>query len=162
MRMPSGSDARSSEYVHLTANSGLMIGRENQLYQSGSGTLTLTVANTFTGNLALTHGVVTVGHDSALGAGSLSLQGDTLQATGRPAPRGTAIARLIAIPACTGNEAAANSKKVDPQEYSGAADASFDKIGDWLSAPTRRDRATAPADETRGKSQGNGHCSPIL
>lgn len=52
------------------------------LAQSGAGTLTLTSANTYTGGTTLTAGTLLAGHDSALGTGTLTLNGGALGATG--------------------------------------------------------------------------------
>jgi|GEM_PF-1318238 len=52
------------------------------LAKAGTGTLTLTEANTYSGGTTLTAGNLVAGHDSALGSGALTLGGGTLQAGG--------------------------------------------------------------------------------
>ena len=47
------------------------------LLKSGSGTLTLATANTFSGGVSATAGTIQVGNDSALGTGLLTLNGST-------------------------------------------------------------------------------------
>lgn len=52
------------------------------LAKTGAGTLTLTGANTYSGGTTLTAGTLLAGHDTALGTGTLTLNGGTLGATG--------------------------------------------------------------------------------
>jgi autotransporter-associated beta strand protein len=52
------------------------------LVHSGSGELVLLGANTFTGGLRVNSGVLSVGHDNALGGGELILNGGTLRPYG--------------------------------------------------------------------------------
>ena len=47
------------------------------LLKSGSGTLTLTTANTFSGGVSATAGTIQVGNNGALGTGALALNGST-------------------------------------------------------------------------------------
>lgn len=54
------------------------------LTKSGSGTLTLTGANTYTGPTAVSVGTVGIGNDTAFGTSSLTLAGGTLTAVGGP------------------------------------------------------------------------------
>src|SRR5260370_36856568 len=50
---------------------------------AGAGTLVLTAANTYTGATTLTSGTLTAGNTTALGTGTLALNGGTLQARAR-------------------------------------------------------------------------------
>jgi filamentous hemagglutinin family protein len=52
------------------------------LTKSGAGTLTLSAANTYAGATTLTAGIMQLGNNSALGTGTLSLNGGTLQGDG--------------------------------------------------------------------------------
>lgn len=63
------------------AYSGLISG-SGTLTQSGSGTLTLGSANAYTGGTTLNAGTLGLGNDSALGTGTLTINGGTLRATG--------------------------------------------------------------------------------
>jgi titin len=54
------------------------------LTKARTGTLALTAANTYTGGTALSAGALTVGNNSALGTGTLTLTGGTIQAAGGP------------------------------------------------------------------------------
>ena len=63
-----------------TTLSGVISGR-GALHKSGSGELTLTAANQFTGGFTLESGAVRVGNDGALGAGTIYLFGGTLSAS---------------------------------------------------------------------------------
>ncbi|MBS0631963.1 MAG: autotransporter-associated beta strand repeat-containing protein [Verrucomicrobia bacterium] len=56
---------------------GVLQGAGN-LTKSGSGSLTLTGANTYTGNTVVNNGTLTVGAGGALGGGSLAVNGGTL------------------------------------------------------------------------------------
>lgn len=56
------------------------IGGTGSLTQSGSGTLTLSGANTFSGGATLSSGTVIAGSNSALGSGTVALQGASLRA----------------------------------------------------------------------------------
>lgn len=64
------------------------------LTKSGSGTLTLAMANTFSGGVSATGGTVTVAANGALGAGSLSLNGATLAVSD---PAVTAVANSASV-----------------------------------------------------------------
>ena len=50
--------------------------------KSGNGKLTLTGANTFSGGIALENGTLAIGNDRALGSGTLSLKGGSIEASG--------------------------------------------------------------------------------
>jgi autotransporter-associated beta strand protein len=57
---------------------GSAMAGSGQLIKQGSGTLTLSAANTYSGGTAISNGVVVCGNASALGSGSLTLAGGTL------------------------------------------------------------------------------------
>jgi len=65
-----------------TTFSGAISGPGGSLLKNGSGTLTLSGPNTFTGGILLNAGAIEVGHDSALGTGTIDLSGGTLTVTG--------------------------------------------------------------------------------
>ncbi len=52
------------------------------LTKNGSGTLTLSGSNTYTGSTRLNSGTLAIGHNSALGTGTLTVYGGTLSAAG--------------------------------------------------------------------------------
>ncbi len=60
------------------------VGTSGKLVYSGSSTLTLGAANSYTGGTTLTSGTVAVGDNHALGTGSVIFDGGTLQAAGGP------------------------------------------------------------------------------
>lgn len=62
--------------------SGVISGTGTGLTKTGSGTLALNNANTYDGTTTLTAGTIAVGNNSALGTGTLSLNGGTLQGDG--------------------------------------------------------------------------------
>jgi autotransporter-associated beta strand protein len=70
-------DTQNYSVTHSTGISGT-----GTLAKLGSGTLTLSAANTLSGSVSLAAGTLAVAHDSALGTGTLSLDGGTLQASG--------------------------------------------------------------------------------
>jgi autotransporter-associated beta strand protein len=57
------------------------VGIVSSLVEAGTGMLTLSGANTYTGGTTLSSGTLTVGNNSALGTGMLALNGGTLQFT---------------------------------------------------------------------------------
>ena len=66
-----------------TTYAGVISGAGGSLIKQGSGTLSLTGANTFTGGVTHNAGTIEVGHNNALGTGGLALaNGATLGATG--------------------------------------------------------------------------------
>ncbi len=69
----------------FTSSSGLALTNRltgsASLAQSGTGTLTLSGANTYSGGTMLSAGTLGLAHDSALGSGTLALQGGTILAT---------------------------------------------------------------------------------
>lgn len=66
----------------LTISGVISSGAGGGLTKAGTGTLVLSNANTYLGNTTLTAGTLSAGHDSALGAGTLVLNGGTLEADG--------------------------------------------------------------------------------
>lgn len=64
--------------------SGVISGTGGNFIKNGTGTLTLSGANSFTGGFTLDSGTVRAGSNSALGAGSVTLNSGTLAMTGGP------------------------------------------------------------------------------
>ena len=56
--------------------------RDSNIIKSGAGTLTLTGANTFTKGFTLSEGGLTIGNDSALGTGTLTLTNGSIDVVG--------------------------------------------------------------------------------
>ena len=71
---------------NIAAGKGLNIatalGGNYSLTKSGNGILTLSSSNTYTGGTTLTAGTLGIGHNNALGSGTLTLNGGTLSASG--------------------------------------------------------------------------------
>ncbi len=59
-----------------------IISGDGSMAKSGSGTLSLTQANTYTGGTTLTAGTIDLSNDASFGTGALALNGGTLQANG--------------------------------------------------------------------------------
>jgi autotransporter-associated beta strand protein len=64
-----------------TTVSGIISGATGALAKTGTGTLTLTGANTYGGGTTLSAGRIAIGANTALGTGALALAGGTLQTT---------------------------------------------------------------------------------
>lgn len=69
--------ASSGTYSFISSSGNLITGTAG-LTKSGNGTLVLTGSNGFSGAATLSAGTIRVGHDGALGSGSLGLNGGTL------------------------------------------------------------------------------------
>lgn len=70
--------ANSSKSYTLQSTGGFAIAGPATLFKSGTGILTISNANTHTGTTTLSSGTTRIGNDSALGTGSLTLNGGTL------------------------------------------------------------------------------------
>ncbi|OAM89175.1 autotransporter-associated beta strand repeat-containing protein [Termitidicoccus mucosus] len=112
--------------AHATTLSGAIAGTTGGLAKIGTGTLTLTAANTHAGNTTLAAGVLALGHNNALGTGTLVNAGN---ATVRLAAADLALANAIAL------GASANTLVLDTAANSGtlagviSGDGGLAKIG---------------------------------
>ncbi len=77
-----GSQATLSSGTSSLEIAGVITGAGTQLDILGSGTVTLSGANTYSGTTTLTSGTLVLGGNTALGPGLLKLNGGTLQAGG--------------------------------------------------------------------------------
>lgn len=75
-----GSNNLSTTVGGLITDGGF--GANGSLVKIGTGTLTLTGANTYTGGTTITDGILQVGHNSAVGTGAVTLDGGLFQADG--------------------------------------------------------------------------------
>jgi fibronectin-binding autotransporter adhesin len=75
---------RTLSILNSTTFSGIVSqsGGSRSLTKAGTGTLTLSGANTYSGTTTLSAGILNAGHNSAFGTGSLVLSGGTLGAIG--------------------------------------------------------------------------------
>jgi len=62
-----------------TTYSGVLAGSGSSLTKTGIGTLTLSGSNTYDNGTTINNGVLVAGHNNALGSGSVSINGGTLQ-----------------------------------------------------------------------------------
>ena len=67
-----------------TTYAGVISGPGGTLTKNGTGRLTLSGANTFTGGATLNAGALAIGDDAALGTGTLAVNGGALEADGGP------------------------------------------------------------------------------
>jgi autotransporter-associated beta strand protein len=72
-----GSTAGSGEFAGVISNGG----STTSLVKSGSGTWTLSGANTYSGTTSLESGTLAIGHDAALGTGTLDLRGGSIRSS---------------------------------------------------------------------------------
>jgi autotransporter-associated beta strand protein len=89
----------------LNANSASTNTLNNSLTKNGTGALTLSGTNTYTGTTAIATGTLAIGNNSAFGTGAISLAAATLQSAGS----GRTIANTITF---TGNPAVAGSNDI--------------------------------------------------
>lgn len=75
-----GSNNLSTTVDGLVIDGGF--GANGSLVKTGTGTLALTGANTYTGGTTITDGILQVGHNSAVGTGAVTLDGGLFQADG--------------------------------------------------------------------------------
>jgi autotransporter-associated beta strand protein len=77
----SGTTVTTNVAASQATISALLAGTST-LAKTGTGTLTLSGNNTYSGGTTLTSGTLALGHNSALGTGTLTINGGTIQASG--------------------------------------------------------------------------------
>jgi autotransporter-associated beta strand protein len=89
-----GSTSGTGEFAGIISNGGTT----TSLAKAGTGTWTLSGANTYTGTTMLNAGVLAIGHNAAFGTGTLDLRGGTLQSSDATA---RTVANAISVSADT-------------------------------------------------------------